>query len=125
MKSVFAQLYIFFEKLREEFGNLAADSEARHDEGRYAVDEAQIPESLKTNELWNAILGIAGGDMQKAVQLMKNPEELQTHPEMIRMFGEEGGAEDTETSDGDEEESGDDDDSSGEDEEEGGKKEAK
>ena len=85
----------------------------------YEIDEAQIPESLKSNELWNVVLGIAGGDVAKAMELIQDPEQqkkLQEHPEMLRLYGEEasgsGGSDDE---DGSEEESS----SSGSEEEEG------
>ena len=65
---------------------------ARFDEGVgpvYEIDESQLPESLKENNLWNTVLRIAGGDVAKALELVQNPDELQAHPEMQELFPEE------------------------------------
>jgi hypothetical protein len=49
---------------------------------------AQLAE-LEKNPLWATILSIAGGDGAKALELMKDPDSLQTRPEIAALFSGE------------------------------------
>lgn len=52
--------------------------------------------ALEGNPLWTTILRIAGGDGAKALELMQDPDALQTHPEIMRLFEQDGKADDLE-----------------------------
>ena len=51
----------------------------------------ELSSKLEQNDLWNVILKIAGGDGEKALEMIQNPDALQEHPEIVKLFGEGGG----------------------------------
>lgn len=46
----------------------------------------RLAEQLESNELWTTILNIAGGDGEKALALIEDPDALQAHPDITKLY---------------------------------------
>ena len=75
------------------FEDIGSDEEEEEEDGSSGLAEVGYPEELKglaENPLWTTILGLAGGDGARALEMMQDPDTLQRHPEILALF-EEGG----------------------------------
>uniref|UniRef100_A0A7S2WH08 Uncharacterized protein n=1 Tax=Rhizochromulina marina TaxID=1034831 RepID=A0A7S2WH08_9STRA len=60
------------------------------DIGEPTDDPEELLRRLEQHELWQVVMEIAEGDGEKALELIQNPEQLQSHPKIKEMFPEEG-----------------------------------
>lgn len=81
---------------REDQLNYARFEDVDSEEDEEMMKAAEQYEELQKNPLWATLLEMAGGDGEKALELMKDPEALHARPEIAALFkagDEEGGEE--------------------------------